>query len=332
MAVTNRVSRIRAEVARATPPALLVGISGGPDSLCLADALLRANKRVTLAHLNHGLRGAESDEDESFVRAFAAQHGAPCIVERIDVAAAARASGESIELAARRERYAFFARAAAQASCAHVAVAHHADDQAETVLLRLLRGTGIEGLRAMAATAPLPGAPSLTLLRPLLRITRVEIERYCDDLGLQPRHDSSNDSDEHTRNRVRRELIPLLRTFNPGVARVLARLADLAAVDHDVQQWAIQRAFAEAARIEENGVRVDRLAWRTMPVGLQRALLRECVRVVRKDLTNLSYDAVEEVREVLLSDAAQADAAITSDVRVTARAREFVVRTRDAAH
>jgi tRNA(Ile)-lysidine synthase len=200
------------------------------------------------------------------------------------------------------------------------------------VLLRLLRGTGIEGLRAMAATAPLPGAPSLTLLRPLLRITRVEIERYCDDLGLQPRHDSSNDSDEHTRNRVRRELIPLLRTFNPGVARVLARLADLAAVDHDVQQWAIQRAFAEAARIEENGVRVDRLAWRTMPVGLQRALLRECVRVVRKDLTNLSYDAVEEVREVLLSDAAQADAAITSDVRVTARAREFVVRTRDAAH
>lgn len=324
---SNLVSRIRAEAMRAVPPALVVGVSGGPDSLCLADALLSADVRVTVAHLNHGLRGDESDDDEAFVRAFAAACGAACIVERVDVARAARACGESIELTARRERYAFFARAAVQAGVTHIAVAHHADDQAETVLLRLLRGTGIEGLRAMAASAPLPGAPTLTLLRPLLRITRSEIERCCDELGLRPRRDSSNDSSEHTRNRVRRELLPVLRTFNPGIARVLARLADLAAADHEVQQWAARRAFDELAHVEEaGGIRIERAAWRALPIGLQRTLLRECVRAVRADLTNLSYDAVEEARAVLLSDAAQAESAITADVRVELRGASFLVR------
>lgn len=324
---SNLVSRIRAEVARAAHPAVLVGCSGGPDSLCLTDALLSIGARVVLAHVNHGLRDVESDGDEVFVRDFAAARGVDCVVERIDVAAHARAVGESIELTARRARYAFFARAAARACVAHVAVAHHADDQAETVLLRLLRGTGIEGLRAMAVSAPLPGAPELTLLRPLLRIPRADIERYCADLGLQPRRDSSNDSAAHTRNRVRFELLPLLRTFNPGIARVLARLADLAAADHEVQQWAAQRAFDEIARGDAHGVHVDRAAWRTLPVGLQRAVLRECVRVVRADLTNLNYDAIEEVRDVLLSDAVQAASAITADVRVELRGAAFAVRT-----
>jgi tRNA(Ile)-lysidine synthase len=197
-----------------------------------------------------------------------------------------------------------------------VLTGHTADDQAETVLLRLLRGTGIEGLRAMATCAPLPGAPGTTLLRPLLRITRAEIESYCADLRLRPRHDSSNDSAEHTRNRVRLELLPLLRTFNPGITRVLARLADLAAADHEVQQWAARRAFKELAQVEARGVRVDRAGWRALPAGLQRAMLRESVRIVRGALTDLSYDAVEEARAVLLSDAPQASAAITADVRV----------------
>lgn len=313
---SNLVSRIRAEVVRAAPAALLIGFSGGPDSLCLADALLSAGGRVVLAHLNHTLRGDESDDDEAFVREFAAARGARCIVERIDVATVAHTSGESIELAARRARYAFLARAAAECGLDCVAVAHHADDQAETVLLRLLRGTGIEGLRAMATRAPLPGAPGTTLLRPLLRITRTEIESYCADLRLRPRHDSSNDSAEHTRNRVRLELLPLLRTFNPGITRVLARLADLAAADHEVQQWAARRAFKELAQVEARGVRVDRAGWRALPAGLQRAMLRESVRIVRGALTDLSYDAVEEARAVLLSDAPQASAAITADVRV----------------
>jgi len=323
--MTNLVFRIRADAARAAPPALLVGVSGGPDSLCLADALLSADVRVTLAHLNHGLRGDESDGDEAFVRAFAVERGAACIVERLDVAAAAHERGESIELTARRVRYDFLARAAARAGVAHVAVAHHADDQAETVLLRLLRGTGIEGLRAMAAAAPLPGAPTLTLLRPLLRVTRAEIERYCSDVGLQPRLDASNLSAEHTRNRVRLELLPLLRTFNPGIARVLARLADLAAADHEVQQWAVQRAFAELVRHGDDGARIDRDDWRKLPAGLQRGLLRECVRAVRGDLTNLHYEAVEEARAALNSDAPRVDAAVTADVRATADAHEICV-------
>ncbi|MCX6020006.1 MAG: tRNA lysidine(34) synthetase TilS [Chloroflexi bacterium] len=329
MSPSNLVSRIRAEVARTAPPPVLIGFSGGPDSLCLADALLSAGGRVVLAHLNHRLRGAASDGDEVFVREFAATRGVTCICESIDVAAAARACNESIELTARRARYAFLARAAAQANVTCVAVAHHADDQAETVLLRLLRGTGIEGLRAMAARAPLPDSPELTLLRPLLRITRAEIERYCADMNLQPRHDNSNDSAEHTRNRVRLELLPLLHTFNPGIKRVLARLADLASADHDMQIWATRRAFDELASAEPGAVHVDRVGWRALPAGLQRTLLRECVRTLRSDLTNLSYDGIEEARTVLLSTAAHAEIALMADVRVNVHDTGFSVQHSD---
>lgn len=339
MPVTNLVSRLRAEVARvcAAYPAggrLVVAVSGGPDSMCLADALIALKADVTLAHLNHQLRGADADADAAYVRAFAAARGVPCVVDTQDVAALAQARNQSIELAAREARYAFLARAAAEAgapdSAAVVAVAHNADDQAETVLLRLVRGTGIEGLRAMAPSAPLPGAPAITLLRPLLRVTRADIEQYCADLELQPRHDASNVSLEHTRNRVRHELLPLLQQFNPGVKQVLARLADSAAADLDIVAFATRQAFDAIATVGDAGITVDRAAWRALPEGLQRAVLREGVRRLKGELTNLNFAAIEEAREVLHSPANSGDIALMSDVRIAVRLRHFTVAVRGA--
>jgi tRNA(Ile)-lysidine synthase len=142
---------------------------------------------------------------------------------------------------------------------------------------------------------------------------------------LQPRHDASNDSLDHTRNRVRHELLPVLQQFNPGVKTVLARLADSAGAELDVIAYATNAAFAAHARQQSSGVTVDRSAWRALPPGLQRALLRECVRRVKGELTNLNYAAVEEARNVLNSAAPTADIALMADVRIVVRAPDFFV-------
>lgn len=334
--ISNRVSRIRAEVARAlAQPAddgVLVAVSGGPDSMCLADAALAivpaAGLRVAIAHLDHGLRGQAGRDDADFVRAFAAARGVPCIAAAVDVAALAEARKISIEVAGRDARYAFLARAAHELGARRVALAHHADDQAETVLLRLLRGTGAAGLRGMQTHSPLPGAPELEAVRPLLRVTRADIEAYCQERQLRPRHDATNDAPHHARNRIRHELLPLLEQYNPNIRAALARLADTMASDVEVIEAAAREAFDAVATREGEGVRVDRHAWRALSPGLQRETLREAVRRLRGDATNLPYAAIEEARDVLTSDAGVGEIALMRDVRISVARREFVVTTR----
>jgi tRNA(Ile)-lysidine synthase len=335
MSVTNLVSRARQEVARAFlfhvegARKIVVAVSGGADSLCLADAAIaladELNLQPILAHLNHGLRGAEADADEQFVTQFAMRRNVVVENEKIDVARLAREKNQSVEVAGREARYAFLARVAHRHGANIVVVAHHADDQAETVLLRLIRGTGIAGLRGMSAISRLPDAPDLILLRPLLRITRKEIERYCADLGLQPRHDSTNDALDHTRNRIRHELLPTLESYNPGIRQVLARLADSAASDIELIEFAAQRAFAEFARETSDGILMNRNVWRGLSAGIQRALLRESVQRLKGDLKDLKYDAIEEARDVLNSDAASGEIALMANVRVTFRATELLI-------
>jgi tRNA(Ile)-lysidine synthase len=337
MPVTNLVSRVRAEAAAAlvafpSQLTLLVGVSGGPDSLCLADALAHVSgTRIVLAHLNHQLRGAEADADAQHVRAFAEARGLAVVIECQDVAALARQSQRSIELAAREARYAFLAQAAREHNTQFVAVAHHADDQAETVLFRMLRGAGTEGLRAMQQRAPLPGAPALMLLRPLLRITRKEIEHYCADLGIVTRHDASNDLRDATRNRIRHEVMPLLQEINPGVKQVLARLADSAAADAEVIAYAVEKALTHCVSQTRDSFTVLRAAWAQLPVGLQRGVLRACVRRLRPEqgVTDLNFSAIEEARDVLLSSVRQAEIALMAEIRIDVDREHFVMRRHD---
>jgi tRNA(Ile)-lysidine synthase len=281
---------------------------------------------VVLAHYNHMLRGPASEADAGFVRDFAGARGAHCVVEHGDVAAQAAASGVSLELAGRDARYAFFARLAVQSGAAAVLVAHNADDQAETVLFRMLRGAGIEGLRGMRVRAPLNGAPGVALIRPLLRTSRADIETYCTDLNLEPRHDASNDALDATRNRLRHEVLPMLARINPGVRQVLARLADAAAGEFDVSMYAAAQAMREVTRMRDDGVVIDRAAWRALPEGVQRLVLRECVRTLKGELTGLNYAAIEEARDVLLSGAHSGEIALMADVRIAVRAREALLR------
>jgi len=200
-------------------------------------------RSLHVAHLNHQLRGADSDGDAEFVAEQAVAWQVPITVESADVAGRARQENISIELAARRCRYEFFERLCLQLGSSHVVLAHHADDHVETVLHRFIRGTGLRGLGGIRAVRPIRHGSEIMIVRPLLTIWRVEIERYAAEHDVAFRTDASNRSSAYTRNRLRNELLPLLREqFNPKINEAICRLAEQArAADsylHEVTgQW-----------------------------------------------------------------------------------------------
>lgn len=287
---------------------LLVGVSGGADSLCLLHVLHSIAPtlalRLHVAHLHHGLRGAEADADAACVQHVAAAWGLPCTVERADTRSRMAATGESVEEAARTLRYAFLSRLAGELGCHAVAVAHNADDQAETVLMHLLRGSGLAGLRGMTARSPLPGAAdphAVPLIRPLLPVARADINAYCTHYALQPRVDASNADTTLLRNRLRHHLLPLLEGYNPQIRRVLADSASTLADDY---AWLAAQAQAAYSRVVSESaagqVTVDLAAWRALPISLQRLLLRLAVQHLRGELRDLGYAHIESLRALLL--------------------------------
>ncbi|HXG11648.1 MAG TPA: tRNA lysidine(34) synthetase TilS [Gemmataceae bacterium] len=269
-----------------SPEGMVVAVSGGPDSVALLRALvaLRPNDaRVPLvvAHLNHRLRGEESDGDEAFVRRLCDSllsigTGLELRCERIDMAARAAAAGANLEATARQVRYEWLAQVAHATGSRWVATGHTADDQAETVLHRLLRGTGLRGLRGIAARRGL--APGVELVRPLLQVSRAEVLAYLESEGQAYRQDSSNLDRRHTRNRIRHELLPLLaRDYNPAIVTVLGRLAEQADEIYREQEARARALLAEAELPRAGRLLVfDRRRLADAP----RHLVREVFRLV----------------------------------------------------
>ena len=314
---------------------VLVGLSGGADSVALLFLLreLEQDGALTLAgaaHLNHGLRGAEADEDEAFCAALAGRLGVRFRAERIDVASRARAGKRSIEDAARSARYEFFERAAAELSADVVAVAHTKEDQAETFLLRLLRGAGARGL---AAIHPRVRLARRWVVRPLLDIGRDELRAYLASLGQTFREDSSNADVTIPRNRIRHEVIPYLESqVSPGITDVLARDAALARQD---EEFLHEEAIKLAARIvlPDVAVRIDAAGLSSAPRALSS-------RVVQMALTHhagskpISFDHVEQVLALAPGQAVSLpgqDAVRTGDV-IVLKARHIGHRASDIGH
>jgi len=213
-------------------PAFLVAVSGGLDSMVLLDVLDQLRRRhgwrLAVAHFNHRLRGRASDVDEQWVRRQAARRGLLFVSERADVAAYAQRAGLSVEMAARRLRHEFLARAALQLKLKAVALAHHADDQVELFFLRLLRGAGGEGLAGMKFRSQSPADRGVDLVRPLLEQPKSALRAYAKEEGLHFREDASNAVLEMKRNRVRHQLLPLLaRQYQPAVGEVVRRAMKL---------------------------------------------------------------------------------------------------------
>jgi tRNA(Ile)-lysidine synthase len=210
-----------------------VAVSGGADSVALLLALVAANKQprealgvaLSAAHVHHNLRGDEADADEAFVRLLCERLEVPLHTRRVDVPARIEATGETVEEAARNLRYACFRELIERGEADSVATAHTLDDQAETVMMKLLRGAWTEGLSAIHPMLPVVGG---RIIRPLLGVRRGEIEAYLREQGQAWREDSSNADTAYTRNRVRRELMPVLRGFNPNLELALGNVAELA--------------------------------------------------------------------------------------------------------
>jgi tRNA(Ile)-lysidine synthase len=216
---------------------VVVAVSGGADSTALLHALSRLRGRkglpggIIVAHLNHQLRGEESDEDESFVRRMAERLDLTLVSERIPVEERARSVKKNLEATARQIRYDFLLRAAESTGACAVFTAHTLDDQAETILMRLLRGSGPEGLRGIHKQAAMN--VEVQLIRPVLDATRAEVIEHCEHYGLDYRTDRSNLSTDLTRNRIRHEVMPVLRRINPQADRSLARAAELITTDEE---------------------------------------------------------------------------------------------------
>jgi tRNA(Ile)-lysidine synthase len=279
---------------------ILVALSGGPDSVALLHTLIRLRVacpelkfEVAAAHLNHRLRGAESDRDERFVRALCRKEGVPLIVEQVQDL---NPSQSNIEERARELRYEFLKRAADRLGAGLIATAHHVDDQAETVLLRLLRGSGATGLGAIAASGP------GRLIRPLLTLTRKDLRAYLRAIGSDYVTDSTNASTTFLRNRVRAELIPMLeRDYAPGLSD---RLADLSREMRELDDFVTTHARAElAVRLTGDG-RIGLAEFSRLQPALAAAVLREFVRAGMGNLRHICRDHIEAMRRLCISNEA----------------------------
>ncbi len=226
---------------------VVVGVSGGADSLALLHMLLALQDRLGCqlhaATLDHGLRGQVGADDAAYVEAVCAAWGIPCTREQRNVQDALREHQVGVEAGARIVRYRFLHEVALHVGADCIAVGHHADDQAETMLLHLLRGAGLNGLAGMELNSRMYGKDvrSVELIRPLLYVTRAEIETYCVENNIQPRHDATNDDTDFTRNRIRHEVLPVLRTVNPAVNRALIRLGEIARLEDEYVDTEFQR-------------------------------------------------------------------------------------------
>ena len=263
---------------------LLIAVSGGPDSTALLLALSRLSRRheidLVVAHFNHGLRADRTAAlEEAAVRKLASTLELPVVLGHGNVQALATAEKLSIEDAARRERYRFLARAARQNGCGYVAVGHTATDQAETVLAHILRGAGLDGLASMPARArwPISGGENLTLVRPLLRKSHEDTLTYCAANKIEALEDETNASTLFQRNRIRHEVMPVLRDFNPRVEDALQRLADAARGDLDYIDSVARISLSPG----DGG-----------PVSLGRAVLTNAHAAVRRQTLRLAFEGV----------------------------------------
>ncbi|GAB4470783.1 MAG: tRNA lysidine(34) synthetase TilS [Anaerolineales bacterium] len=281
---------------------LLVGVSGGPDSLALMMLLHELRWKLVIAHLNHQLRPSASEEEEG-VRQWAEQIGAGYVSQSVDVAAYAQKYGLSIEQAARHCRYQFLFEQAKQRQVKAVLVAHTADDQVETFLMRLLRGAGSTGLRGMKVISlPNQWSDTIPLVRPLLSIWRSQIMRYLSRKGLTPFMDESNRDNIYTRNSIRNNLIPYLELYNRSARKLIWQTAQLLAAEEEVIQEQEELAWQKVVTfLDEEMVGVDLEKFRQLPQGIRRRIVRRAYRYLYPGIDELEFAQVENVVNTLLA-------------------------------
>lgn len=306
--------------------AVLLAVSGGVDSMCMAELFLNSTAKVrfALAHCNFHLRGEESDSDEALVRAWAESHGVIFIKKDFDTKEYAASNGVSIEMAARELRYTWFAEVCRERGFAALAVAHNANDNAETMILNMLRGTGVKGMTGMRSSSLLPGSDA-RLIRPLLGFTRKDIHEYAVSHGLQWHEDSTNADSAYKRNCIRNEVFPLFERLNPSFLTTLNEDMERFAQVQSVADEYVRSVSAEIARLEDNGLPVierqkltSKKDWEYVlfrllePFGFTSSVVADLVSVLKsggtvsgRTFVAHEYLAVTSAREIVISPVAE---------------------------
>nr|WP_317358681.1 tRNA lysidine(34) synthetase TilS [uncultured Tyzzerella sp.] len=277
---------------------IIVGVSGGADSICLLHFLYNIkddfNLKITAVHINHCMRGKESDEDNQFVVDFCNSINIPVKVFSFDIYAKSKEDNLSIEEAGRKYRYYAFNKVLKDENATKIAIAHNKDDNAETMIMRFFRGTGIKGLSGISYKRD-------NIIRPLLDCLRIDIENYCNKNNLSYRNDSTNSMDIYTRNKIRLNLLPNIKNdFNPNIIDTLSNMAQNFADENNFLDNLANSYFKDCL-IEKNKnkiiLNIDKL--KILDKVIQKRLLRICFSHFDKQLYNLSYDHINMVIKIL---------------------------------
>ncbi len=278
---------------------LVVGVSGGADSTALLDILTKLpeyNLKLIVAHLNHCLRAAESDADEQFCRELAASYKIPFESRRVDVKRVAAERQLNLEDAGRRTRIDFFDEIREKYGAKTVILAHHADDQAETVLMRLLRGSGMSGLSGMSYKN------DRDYLRPLLDVSRYEIEQYLRSCGLNWRDDSSNGDPKFLRNRIRNELLPILKAYNPDIRSSLSATATILGDDEELLEELTKELFSTTCKMTEGRTLCNIAHLRSLKRGMLHRILRHAFKQLAGTLELIGKRHIDALCGIIESD------------------------------
>ena len=280
---------------------IVIGVSGGPDSLCLLYLLnsLKRELNLTLhiAHLNHMLRGGESRDDAQFVSDLSRRLNIPATIKEADITAMSRKG--SPEETARKARLDFLFEVAGKIKAGKIALGHNLDDQAETVLMRILRGSGLLGLAGILPQRKIAG---LIIIRPLIEIPRTAIEAFLKAKKIKSRIDSSNLKEIYFRNRIRHKLLPEIRRYNPNIKRVLANMAGNIAADYDYLLKNGLKAFGKLKNAKgPSKIKINLKGFLKLHPALQNMVLRLAYEELKGDTRRLSYQHVKELRDLAYS-------------------------------
>ncbi len=278
---------------------IIIAVSGGPDSICLFDILNQIKQQFELsliiAHVNHGIRNRESEIEARFVRLKSFHRNLPFEQLSISVPAIAREKGLSIEQAGRTLRYHFFKDILHRYQAKKIALGHHADDQVETVLMRIVRGSGLQGLRGIPAKRNV-------FIRPLIECSRQEIEAYCQRRKIAYCVDSSNREPMYLRNKIRHQLIPMLtKEYNPSICSHLLQLQTIVQDELNFWEEITEKYYLKAIKEEHPcGIILDSKQLSEWPAALQRHVIRKGLRQLRDYLADIQFNHIESIRRLCL--------------------------------
>ncbi len=292
---------------------VVIGVSGGPDSICLLHLLWRIRDEYSLklygVHLNHQFRGEEARKDALYVKDFCKELNIESFIFSENIDFYAKNKGITFEEAGREWRYKLFDEIAERTGSSKIAVAQNLNDQAETVLMRLMRGSGIEGLSAIDYMR------DDKIIRPILNISREEIEKYCEENGLNPRIDKTNFESIYTRNKIRLELIPYMQeNFNPNIIETLARNSDIFREDSDYLNKKAYEIFVNISKIKENVVSIDINKFKENHIAIKRRIIRGAIKKIKGDLKNIALTNIDDIIDLANNSNVGAKLNISGDI------------------